>query len=202
MNLDDIKLTQIKSGRLPGYFFPKLIELGHLKIEPFNENSLGNISYYLHFNNKFREPIVGNEPINLLDKNSIDSAFHPYKEMESYILHPGKSVIAQTYEKVGCSEWFLCKLENTSALGRVLLNHASHGFLHPGHGINEPFNMMIELTNLGEKPVIIQSAKMENGKIIGPDSFRFYVEKLPYPATDYKSVSNVSKLKMDNSDKS
>jgi deoxycytidine triphosphate deaminase len=202
MDLENLKIEQIKSGRLPGYFFPKLIELGHLKIIPFNKNSLGNISYYLHFNNKFREPITGNEPIDLLDKKSIDSAFYQYKEMENYVLHPGKSVIAQTYEKVGCSEWLLCKLENTSALGRVLLNHASPGFLHPGHGIENPFNMMIELTNLGERPVIIESAKLKDGKIIGPDSFRFYVEKLAYPTIDYKSISNVSKLKMDNFDKS
>ena len=43
-------IDDIKPGHLPGYFFPKLIELGHLKIEPFSQDSLGNICYYLHFN--------------------------------------------------------------------------------------------------------------------------------------------------------
>lgn len=96
----------------------------------------------------------------------------------------------------------LCNLENTSALGRVLLNHASHGFIHPGHGINEPFRLMIELTNLGERTVELVPAYIENEKVIGPDAFRLYVEKLPYPAEEYKAGSAVAKLKMDKTDKS
>lgn len=207
MELSEI-LNQIKSiddilpGHLPGYFFPKLMELGHLRIEPFSPASLGNICYYLHFNNKFRKPIKNNEQINLLSKDSIESAFEPYKEMESYALEPGKSVIAQSYEKIGISEMLFCKLENSSALGRVFLNHASHGFIHPGHGINEPINIMIELTNLGEKPVNIMPAYQEDEIIKGPEAFRLYIEKLSYPASDYKSISSIPKLKMDNKDKS
>jgi deoxycytidine triphosphate deaminase len=186
----------------PPLILPKLIELKQLIIDPFNQESLGNICYYLHFNNKFRKPKPGARPIDLLSKESIDDAFEPYEERRRYTLYPRKSVIAQSYEKLGISEWLLCKLENTSALGRVFLNQASHGFMHPGHGINKPFRIMIELTNLGEKPVDIKPAYQEGNKVIGPDSFRLYVEKLPYQAVEYKSVSATPKLKMDSSDQS
>ena len=193
-------IEEIKSGKIPGYFFPKLIELGELIISPFSENSLGNICYYLHFNNKFRKPIKGTDSINLSSKDSIESSFTPYEEMEKYILEPGRSVIAQTYEKVGVSKWLLCKMENTSQLGRVFLNHASHGYLHPGHGIEKSFHLMIELTNLGEKSIEIIPAYQNEEKIIGPESFRFYVEKLAYPANEYVPGSFVPKLKMNEKD--
>lgn len=203
VDLDDIKsIDDIQAGHLPGYFFPKLIELGHLAIEPFSEDSLGNICYYLHFNNKFRKPRNNGDPVNLLSKESIEDAFEPYREMNSYLLEPGKSVITQTYERVGASDELLCKMENTSALARVLLNHTSHGFLHPSHGIDNPFHLMIEITNLGEKHVEITPAKNEAGRIVGPDAFRFYVEKLPYKTNQYSGGGSVPKLKMDIHDRS
>lgn len=73
-------------------------------IDPFSEDSLANICYYLHFNNRFRRAKSGVEPIQLLSKESIENAFEPYGEIERFLLEPGKSVIAQTYEKVGISE--------------------------------------------------------------------------------------------------
>ncbi len=184
----------IKTGQLPGYFFPKLIKMGELIINPFNKDSLGNICYYLHFNNRFRKPVKNNTPVNLLSKESINNAFEPYEEMDDYVLMPKESVIAQTHEKVGISRWFLAKLENTSSLGRVFINQASHGYLHPGHGIKEPFRLMIEITNLSEKPIRIIPEKTQ--------CMRMYLEKLPYKAVEYESVSSVPKLKMNIGDKS
>jgi deoxycytidine triphosphate deaminase len=201
--LDSIHTVQdILPGHLPGYMFPKLIELQHLHIEPFNPVSCTNICYLLHFNNRFMTPKPGREIINPLRKESINDAFFPYEERDVYILPPGESVIAQTYEKVGLSSWFLAKLENTSELGRLLLNHASHGYLHPGHGISEPFQLMLELTNLGKRSVRLQPAKEIEGKIVGPEAMRLFIEKLPYEAPDYKEITSVPKLRMDKEDRS
>ncbi len=192
--LNDIQsFEDLKSGQLPGYFFPKLIELGALIIEPFDPDSLGNICYYLHIDRRFRKPRKGKKLIDPLSKESIEEAFGPYKELDFYILKPGESIIAQTKEQLGISSGLLAKIENTTELGRVLLNHASHGFIHPGHGIRKPFQLMIELTNLGARPVKLTP---------GLQVFRMYIEKLPYPAFEYKSVSVVPKLKMDKIDKS
>lgn len=192
--LKDIKsLEDIKAGRLPGYFFSKLIELGALIIDPFDLNSLGNISYYLHLGQRFRKPKNGKILINPLSKESIEKAFEPYQEFDSYVLKPGQSVIAQTSERLGVSDELLAKIENTTQLGRLFLNHASHGFIHPGHGIKKPFQLMIELTNLGARPVKL---------VPGLQVFRMYLEKLAYPAVDYSSISKTPKLKMDKTDKS
>jgi len=193
-------IEDIQPGHLPGYFFPKLIELGHLKIEPMSADSLGNICYYLHFNNLYRKFSNNEEPINLKNEKSIEDAFNSFEECEELILNPGESVIAQTFEKIGISNWLLAKLENTSALGRVFLNHASHGYSHPGHGLNEPVRIMLELTNLGKKKIKIQSAKVVDGKVIGTEAMRMYIEKLPYPTEEYKSTGSVHKLKMNNFD--
>lgn len=195
-----LNVEDIKSGKLPGKFFPKLLEMGEVIIRPFDTDSLGNICYYLHFNNLFRRPVNDDVAINLLSKDSINSAFHPYEEMDKYVLMPGKSVICQTYEQLGLSEWFLAKLENTSSFGRVFLNQASHGYMHPGHGIKKPFRIMVELTNLGEKPIEILPAKIIDGKIVGPQCMRLYIEKLNYKAEEYKSTSIVPKLKMNRKD--
>jgi deoxycytidine triphosphate deaminase len=195
-------VQDILPGHLPGYIFPKLIALGHLRIEPFDPQSCTNICYFLHFNNRFMIPKSGREIINPLSKNSIDDAFFPYEEKDEHILPPGGSVIAQTFEKVGLSSWFLAKLENTSELGRILVNHASHGFLHPGHGIKQPFQLMIELTNLGNRSVRLQPAKFIDERIIGPEVFRLFIEKLPYEAPEYKEIAIVPKLRMDEKDTS
>lgn len=183
----------IKPGRLPGYFFPKLIELGVLVIEPFEPDSLSNICYYLHLGQRFRKPKNGKTLINPLSKESIEEAFEPYQEFDSYILKPGQSVIAQTLERLGISRELLAKIENTTELGRIFLNHASHGFIHPGHGITNPFQLMIELTNLGARPVKL---------VPGLPVFRMYLEKLAYPAIDYSQKGKIPKLKMDKNDES
>lgn len=192
--IKDIKsFDDIKPGRLPGYFFPKLIELGVLIIDPFDPDSLGNICYYLHLGQRFRKPKDGKILIDPLSKESIEKAFEPYQEFDSYILKPGQSVIAQTSERLGISEELLAKIENTTQLGRIFLNHASHGFIHPDHGIKKPFQLMIELTNLGARPVEL---------VPGLQVFRMYLEKLAYPAFDYSSINKTPKLKMDKADKS
>ena len=193
-------IEDIKAGHLPSYFFPKLMELDQLKIEPLSRNSLGNICYYLHFNNLYRKFNNNEEAIDLNSKNSIEDAFDSYEECDELVLNPGESVIAQTFEKIGISNWLLAKLENTSALGRVFLNHASHGYSHPGHGIDEPIRIMLELTNPGKKKINIQSAKIVDGQVIGTEAMRMYVEKLPYPTDEYKSTASVHKLKMNNLD--
>ncbi len=201
--LNSIKsIDDVATGHLPGYFFPKLVELGHLAIEPLSSNSLGNICYYLHFNNLFRRFNNKNEIVDLAKPDSIENSYELYEEFDEIILKPGESIIGQTFEKIGISNWLLAKLENTSALGRVFLNHASHGFSHPGHGSNEPIRIMLELTNLGKKDVKIHTAKIVDGKVIGTEAMRIYIEKLPYPAEDYKEISSTHKLKMNGSDKS
>jgi deoxycytidine triphosphate deaminase len=195
-------IDDIKPGHLPGYFFPKLIELGHLKIEPFSQDSLGNICYYLHFNNLFRKFTNKKEIVDLANPQSIEDSYNLYKEYDEIILKPGESIIGQSYEKIGLSNWLLAKLENTSALGRVFLNHASHGFSHPNHGIDEPHRLMLELTNLSQKNIKIHTAKNINGKIVGTEAMRVYIEKLPYPTEEYKQTISMHKLKMDKEDKS
>ncbi len=193
--LQDIKsFDNIKPGQLPGFFFPKLIEFGALIIEPFDPNSLGNICYYLHLGKRFRKPKNGKILINPLSKESIEEAFESYQEFDSYILKPRQSVIAQSAERLGLSNELLAKIENTTELGRIFLNHASHGFIHPGHGIKKPFQLMIELTNLGTRPVKL---------LPGLHVFRMYIEKLAYPAIDYsRGINKTPKLKMDNTDRS
>lgn len=201
--LQNIKtIEDVTPGHLPGYFFPKLVEMGHLVIDPLSSDSLGNICYYLHFNNLFRKFNSKNELIDLANAESIENSYALYEEMDEITLKPGESVIGQTYEKIGISNWLLAKLENTSALGRVFLNHASHGFSHPGHGISEPIRIMLELTNLGEKDVKIHAAKMIDGKVVGTEAMRIFIEKLPYPADEDKRIHSTYKLKMNSEDKS
>lgn len=192
--LNEIRtIDDIKSGRLPGYFFPKLMELGALIIVPFDEKSLGNICYYLHLGNRFRIPRENTTPIDPASKESIETAFEPYMGLGRYVLGSGQSIIAQTRESLGINKWLLAKLENTTELGRIFLNHASHGFIHPGHGITKPSQLMVELTNLGTSPVVLQP---------GLQIFRMYIEKLAYQAEEHAEKGNTPRLRMDADDRS
>lgn len=188
-------VNDIKTGRLPGYFFEKLIEIGQLIINPFDDKAVGNVCYYLHLGTCFRVQRAGGAIIDPFSKESIEAAFEPYVELRSFVLEPGKSVIAQSQELLGVSTWFELKLENTTELGRIFLNHASHGFIHPGHGIEDPFQLMVELTNLGNIPVQLTP---------GLPIFRMYIEKLAYEALGFYSDKTVTtpKLRMDEKDRS
>jgi deoxycytidine triphosphate deaminase len=167
--LENIKsIEDVKAGILPGYMIRKLIQLGELKIMPFDESYLTNINYKLHFNNRFRIPKEVSAPIDLSSKESIEAAFTPYIPKETYILRPMESVICQTFEKVGISNNLIAKLENTTQLGRVFINHSAHGAINAGHGSKEPFNIMVEITNLGKGPVKLEAARLSEGKVVGP----------------------------------
>ena len=74
-------IDEVLTGQLPGSIYPKLIKLGHLIIDPFEEKSLQNICYYLHLGNRFRQPKEGAEPINPLSRASIEEAFEPIVPM-------------------------------------------------------------------------------------------------------------------------
>lgn len=195
-------IEDVKAGIQPGYMIRKLMELGELKIVHFDEAYLTNMNYKLHFNNKFRTPKEQSKPIDLSSEESIDASFYPYAQKDAYLLRPLESVICQTFEKVGLSTYLLAKLENTTQLGRVFINHSAHGSINAGHGVKEPFNIMVEITNLGRSPVKLEAARLIDGKIIGPECFRMYIEKIPYPAEDYKRISFSKTLKMDASDRS
>ncbi len=200
--LDISLIEDIKPGMLPGYFFPKLIKMGHLKIDPYYPDQQGNICYYLHFNNVSRRLKRRGCRIDLNSEESVEAAYKKAKTAEFLTIKPGESIIAQTYEKLGLSNWLAAKMENTTTLGRIFLNHASHGYMHPGHGYKEPAQLMIELTNLGKRTAVLQPAVEEGGQIYGSQAFRFYIEKLPYPAVPYTHGSKNARLKMNESDKS
>jgi len=201
--LNKIKsIDDVLPGTQAGYMILRLIELGELKISPFDEGYLTNMNYKLHFNNKFRTPKEESKPIDLSSAESIEASFYPYAEKDVHILKPMESVICQSFEKVGLSTYLIARLENTTQLGRVFINHSAHGCVNAGHGVNEPFNIMVEITNLGRSPVRLEAAKLIDGKIVGPECFRMYIEKIPYPAEDYKRISFSKTLRMDASDRS
>ncbi len=190
----------VRAGILNKTIVLEMIKKGHIIIDPFNEEYLKGTTYYLHLNNKFRKPIPSDEIIDLSSNESIDSAFEPYKETDEYILQPFESVIAQTYESLGFSTWFRGPLENASRLGRAFINHASHGYIEAGHGIDKPFQLMLELTNFLPRPVRLVP-KESNSGYEPTKVMRLSFEKLAYEA-DHSYQNTSARLKMDAKDNS
>lgn len=192
-------LRHIPYGDVIGARFPELMELGHLHIDPFNPESLSNICYYLHFGRLFRRPkgfhTDGTPTPNIEpgDPASVEDAYHPAEEHDWYLLQPGESVLAQTLERVGISTRLMGGLANDSKLARLLVNHAGHDFIKPGHGHEDPFHLMLEVTNLNTRRLRIYP---------GLNAMRLTLRKLSEPALPYVPGTGMARVLMDGQDRS
>ena len=69
---------------------------------------------------------------------------------EAFILHPGESVLASTYERVTLPADIAARLEGKSSLGRLgLLTHSTAGWIDPGFS----GHVTLELSNVATLPI-------------------------------------------------
>lgn len=130
----------------------KAIKDGDIKIEPFDEDSVGAGSIDLRLGNIFRtfkrqdEPILATEKIDARNYSELVEL----GENEVLELKPGETVLGVTVEKVILSENIAGWIEGRSRFARIGLGvHITSGFIQPGSSNHQ----VLEITNLGPNQI-------------------------------------------------
>lgn len=127
-----------------------LISSNELKIEPFDEEMLGNDSIDLR---------LGSEILVARDVNRIIDSKAPINywekiETEGFILKPGKFILASTLERVSLPEDIMAFIEGRSSIGRLgIMVHVTAGIIHAGFGKKEPSSITLEIYSVNPNPV-------------------------------------------------
>jgi dCTP deaminase len=109
----------------------KRIKRGKIKIEPFEENSVGPASIDLTLNNQLR---VFNKKSSLIDENADYKSISKVIDISrGYVLKPGELVLGITKEKITLPENICGWLNSRSRFARIgLMSHITAPFIAPG----------------------------------------------------------------------
>lgn len=119
-------------------------------IEP-RPKKIEEISVDLRLDNYFGEFTITEKPYIDLANEPTELQFVE-KEFfcDKYLLHPGRFVLAQTFEYIVIPNNIFAKVDGRSSLGRRgLLVHATASYVDPGW----KGRVVLELANLGEMPI-------------------------------------------------
>lgn len=127
----------------------KAIESGEIKIEPYDESSVGVGSIDLRLGNKFRVFKRADEIFEVND--DVDyQVITDLIEAETIVLQPGETVLAITQEKITLSPRLCGWLEGRTRFARLgLMVHISASFMQPGVENRQ----VLEISNMGHVPL-------------------------------------------------
>lgn len=131
----------------------RAVKAREIRLEPFEKKLLQPASYDIRLGTLFivDEP----ESIGMVDpaKNVLPKT-HSLEVTpgDAFILHPGASVLAHSFELFG-SDKYLIHVNSKSSLARIgLLVHNATGIVNPGHILS----VALELTNTNRAPIALR----------------------------------------------
>lgn len=130
----------------------KEMQLGNIKIEPFDTKMLGPASIDLHLSNAFRVFVHLPNELDMTDDMDFKSATKGLLVHNGGTLtvRPGQTVLGITSEKVSLGNGLSGWLEGRSRFARVgLLVHISASFMQPGISNHQ----VLEISNFGPIPL-------------------------------------------------
>jgi dCTP deaminase len=131
----------------------RLLEEGHIAIEPYEEELLQPSSVDVRVDRLFR--VFRNSRYPYIDvKQAMDDLTELVEvdDEEPFILHPGEFVLGSTLERIRLPDDLVARLEGKSSLGRLgLLIHSTAGFIDPGWD----GHVTLELSNVANLPITI-----------------------------------------------
>lgn len=137
------------------------VKKGEIVISDFDESRLQPASYDVLLGNKF----VITEPNTTAFIDPVKKVFPKTREVEiaddeTFILHPGVSVLGYSQDYFGSDKYFV-EINGKSSLARIgLLVHNSASLINPGNYLN----VALELCNLNTVPIILRP-KMAIGQL-------------------------------------
>ncbi len=109
------------------------IEKKRIKIKPFSKKQLQPASYDLRLHTNFR--VFKSGSVTYIDvKRPFDvTKLIKLKKGEQFVVHPGRFILAATFEKISLPDDIVGVLEGRSSLGRLgLMIHATAAHIPPG----------------------------------------------------------------------
>jgi len=130
----------------------KRIEKGDLKIEPFDEKSIGPASIDFHLGDAFRVFKTENGLYHI-DKNANHEDITEPVEIDEYIvIEPKQTIHGITVEKLTLPDDLCAWIEGRSMIGRLgLTTHITAGFIQPGVSNKT----VLEIHNMGPLPLAL-----------------------------------------------
>ena len=135
----------------------RLIEEGHIRIEPWDPGLVQPASIDLRLGTSFR--VFHNHRAAAIDLNDPPRDLTEHIEITDdrpFVIHPGEFVLGRTLEQVAIPDDIVARIEGKSSLGRLgLIVHATAGFVDPGFS----GTLTLEITNLTRVPIKLYAGK-------------------------------------------
>ena len=129
----------------------RLVEEGHIKIDPWDEAMVQPASVDLRLGHSFR--VFHNHRVSAIDLREPPSDLTEQVVVEPdepFVIHPGEFCLGRTEEWVELPDDIVARIEGKSSLGRLgLIVHATAGFCDPGW----KGTLTLELNNLTRVPI-------------------------------------------------
>ena len=135
----------------------RLVEEGHIRIEPWDPGLVQPASVDLRLGTSFR--VFHNHRAAAIDLNDPPRDLTEHVEIDDerpFVIHPGEFVLGRTLEQVEIPNDIVARIEGKSSLGRLgLIVHATAGFVDPGF----TGTLTLEITNLTRVPIKLYAGK-------------------------------------------
>jgi dCTP deaminase len=137
------------------------IERGHIKINPYDRNLVQPNSLDIRLGNHFVWYKPGTEVIDPYNGDSIIAGVED-THAESFILNPGRFVLAETLECIGLPDNIVATIEGKSSIARLGVTlHQTGGWIDAGFR----GTITLEMCNVNTRPVKIY-AGMPIGQLV------------------------------------
>lgn len=160
----------------------RLVEAGHLGIDPFDATQVQPASIDVHASGRFR--VFRNNGSTHIDPREEQPDLTEETTQEGplpFVLHPGEFVLGSTIERFRLPNNIVGRLEGKSSLGRLgLVIHSTAGFIDPGFD----GTITLELSNAATLPICLWAAMP-----IGQISFQYLDQTCEVPYGDPKRNS-------------
>ena len=135
----------------------RLVEEGHIQIEPWHRDMVQPASIDLRLGTSFR--VFHNHRAAAIDLNDPPRDLTEHIEIDEerpFVIHPGEFVLGRTLEWVELPNDVVSRIEGKSSVGRLgLIVHATAGFVDPGFS----GTLTLEITNLTRVPIKLYAGK-------------------------------------------
>ena len=132
----------------------RLIEEGHIRIEPWDPGLVQPASIDLRLGTSFR--VFHNHRIQAIDLADPPRDLTEHVAIDpgdTFVIHPGEFVLGRTEERVTMPDDLVARIEGKSSLGRLgLIVHATAGFVDPGF----EGTLTLEITNFNSVPIVLR----------------------------------------------
>jgi dCTP deaminase len=129
----------------------RLVEEGHIRIDPWDEDFVQPASVDVRLGRTFR--VFHNHRAPAIDLASPPQNLTERVEVEDggdFVIHPGEFVLGRTLEYIELPADIVARIEGKSSVGRLgLIVHATAGFIDPGFC----GTLTLEITNLTRIPI-------------------------------------------------